>query len=464
VTYTFSVVARTAIGYSPVSTSSNAIIPVAGGIPPVAAASWGLDRTDQRALPLDSLISRGGNGVGVTAYVIDTGVYTSHTQFTGRMGAGFSAVSDNNGTNDCNGHGTHVAGTIAGSTYGFATMATVIPVRVLDCSGAGSTSGVVSGINWIINHHVAGVPAVANMSLGGGYDIALNDAVTRAVADGITFVVAAGNSSTDACTTSPASAPAAITVGATGSTDALAYYSNIGACVDILAPGSAIVSAGISSASAAATMSGTSMASPHVAGVAAVILGNNRSFTPAQVAGALGSDATRGAITGVGTATVNALLYEAPATTSSFNFFDDSNVDNGSYDNGSDYSEIDYGNDPGVLPDPSRPRIVTPKDDGSSNGSVSATPISHSPNKKASVAVKSVARVGKNYRVTVAAPTGALITLYRNGKKVAMSKNSRFLIPVGKISGSRFHAVITVSGARVVSNTVSYVVHAASRR
>lgn len=464
VAYTFTVTATNAVGTSPASLPTNEIIPVTGGIAPVTAASWGLDRTDQRALPLDSLIARGGTGAGVTAYVIDTGVYTSHTQFTGRIGAGFSAVADTNGTNDCNGHGSHVAGTIAGSTYGFATMATIIPVRVLDCTGAGTTSGVVSGINWVINHHVAGVPAVANMSLGGGYDVALNDAVARAVADGITFVVAAGNSSTDACTASPASTPAAITVGATTSSDSIASYSNFGACVDILAPGSSIISAGISSSTASATMSGTSMASPHVAGVAAVILGNNRALTPAQVAGVLGADATRGVVTGVGTSTVNALLYETPATTNSFNFFDDANTNNSSYDNGSDYSSIDYGNDPGVLPDPAVSKPATPKTDDSSNsGGKSGAPV-HKPAKKTGVAVKSVARVGKNYRVTVAAPTGALITLYRNGKKVAMSKSTRFLVPVGKISSSSFHAMITVSGARVVSASVSYVVHTASRK
>ncbi|MSZ55329.1 MAG: S8 family serine peptidase, partial [Actinobacteria bacterium] len=466
VAYTFTVTATNAVGTSPASLPTNEIIPVNVGIAPVAAASWGLDRTDQRALPLDNLIARGGTGFGVTAYVIDTGVYTSHSQFTGRIGAGFSAVADTNGTNDCNGHGSHVAGTIAGSSYGFATMATIIPVRVLSCTGSGTTAGVVAGINWVIDHHQAGVPAVANMSLGGGYDVALNDAVARAVADGITFVVAAGNSSTDACTSSPASTPEAITVGATTSSDSIASYSNFGACVDILAPGSAIISAGISSTTASVTMSGTSMASPHVAGVAAVILGNNRSLTPSQVAGVLGGDATRGAIAGVGTSTVNALLYETPATTTSFNFFDDADTDNSSYDNGSDSSVIDYGNDPGVLPDPENSMPTTPKIDNpsKSDGTVSIAPIAHMPVKKAGVTVKSVARVGKNYRVTVAAPTGALITLYRNGKKVAMSKNTRFLVPVGKISGSRFHAMITVSGARVMSASVSYAVHSASRK
>ena len=208
------------------------------------------------------------------------------------------------------------------------------------------------------------------------------------------------------------------------------------------------------------------MASPHVAGVAAVILGNNRSLTPSQVAGVLGGDATRGAIAGVGTSTVNALLYETPATTTSFNFFDDADTDNSSYDNGSDSSVIDYGNDPGVLPDPENSMPTTPKIDNpsKSDGTVSIAPIAHKPVQKAGVTVKSVARVGKNYRVTVAAPTGALITLYRNGKKVAMSKNTRFLVPVGKISGSRFHAMITVSGARVMSASVSYAVHSASRK
>ena len=189
-----------------------------------------------------------------------------------------------------------MAGTVAGSTFGFANEATIVPVRVLNCSGGGSTAGVISGINWMITHHVAGQPAVANLSLGGVYDYATNDAIERAVADGITVVVAAGNESTDSCTKSPASAPSAITVGATTSTDSRAYYSNFGACIDIFAPGSAIISAGISSATATTQMSGTSMASPHVAGVAAIILGNARSLTPAQVDDRLTANASVGIV------------------------------------------------------------------------------------------------------------------------------------------------------------------------
>jgi len=213
--------------------------------------------------------------------------------------AGYDAVSGTDGTSDCNGHGTHVAGTVAGTTFGVAPAAAIVPVRVLDCSGSGSTSGVIAGINWATAHHQAGVPAVANMSLGGGYSPALNAAVRSAVADGITFAVAAGNSNADACDASPASEPLAVTVGATTSSDARASYSNFGSCVDIFAPGSGILSASNASTSGSRLLSGTSMASPHVAGAAALLLSGSPGATPQAVATALTQGATANVVSDV---------------------------------------------------------------------------------------------------------------------------------------------------------------------
>ena len=279
------------------------------------ASSWGLDRIDQRTLPLNSQISTSQNGFGVTAYIIDTGILATHTQFGGRVAVGYDAIGDGQNTNDCNGHGTHVAGTIGGSTYGVAPEVSLVAVRVLSCSGSGSTSGVIAGINWATANHDAGVPAVANMSLGGSYSSALNTATQNAIADGITFAVAAGNENANACNSSPASTPNALTVGSTTSSDARSSFSNWGSCVDIFAPGSAITSSWSSSPTATNTISGTSMASPHVAGSAALLLSTNPSSTPAQVATAIDSAATTGVVTDAGVGSVHRLLYTGDAAT-----------------------------------------------------------------------------------------------------------------------------------------------------
>ena len=294
--YTVTVVATNEVGNSPASSESAPVAPALPTTEPVAAASWGLDRIDQRALPLNNTIVRSKTGAGVTAYIIDTGVLPTHNEFIGRVSSGFSSINDGYGSNDCHGHGTHVAGTVAGSTYGVSPEATIVPIRVLSCVGSGSDAGVIAGIDWMVAHHVAGTPAVANMSLGGGYSAALNSAVARAVADGIVMVVAAGNENSDACATSPASESSALTVGATGSTDARAYYSNVGTCLDLFAPGSSIKSAGISSSTASATMSGTSMAAPHVAGAAALVLEASPSMSPASVASSVLGNATAGVV------------------------------------------------------------------------------------------------------------------------------------------------------------------------
>jgi subtilisin family serine protease len=272
-----------------------------------ANATWGLDRVDQRALPLNKTYQYNQTGAGVNAYVIDTGIRTTHAEFKGRIGNGFTAVSDGLGTSDCNGHGTHVAGTIGGSTYGIAKSVTLHSVRVLACNGTGTSSAVIAGIEWVTANRVR--PAVANMSLGGGISSALDLAVVNSIAAGVTYAIAAGNSNADACQSSPARVAAALTVGATTSADARASFSNFGSCLDVFAPGSGIGSAWYTSDTATSSLSGTSMAAPHVAGAAALYLQTNRGAAPAQVAQALLALSTTGRIVGPGTGSANRLLY-----------------------------------------------------------------------------------------------------------------------------------------------------------
>jgi len=272
------------------------------------AGLWGLDRIDQRDLPLSGTYTYNFTGSGVKAYIVDTGINTAHNEFGGRAIDGYDAVDGSLPAADCHGHGTHVSGTVGGATYGVAKGVTLVAVRVLDCNGSGSNSGVIAGVNWVTSNHAAGAPAVANMSLGGGISQALDDAVNAAIADGVTFGVAAGNDNVDACGGSPSRVAAAITVGSTTNTDARSSFSNWGTCLDIFAPGSSILSAWYTSNTATNTISGTSMATPHVVGVAALYLAQNGFQSPSTVRDALVNNASLNKLTGVA-GSPNRLLY-----------------------------------------------------------------------------------------------------------------------------------------------------------
>ena len=266
---------------------------------------WGLDRIDQRNLPLNATYNYNWTGSGVRVYVIDTGIRTSHTQFGGRASNVFDAFGGNG--QDCHGHGTHVSGTVGGSTYGVAKSALLRGVRVLDCSGSGPNSGVIAGVDWVRQNRIN--PAVANMSLGGGISSALDTAVNNLSNSGVAIAVAAGNSNANACNSSPARAANAITVGSTTTTDARSSFSNFGTCLDLFAPGSGILSAWFTSNTATATLSGTSMASPHVAGVAALYKQANPSASATTIRNAIVNNATTNVVTNAGTGSPNRLLY-----------------------------------------------------------------------------------------------------------------------------------------------------------
>jgi subtilisin family serine protease len=261
------------------------------------AAPWGLDRIDQRALPLSGTYTPlGGGGKGVTAYVLDSGVFAGHADFGGRVRSGFSAIDDGRGTEDCAGHGTHVAGTIGGAAHGVADAVGLVAVRVLDCEGSGETSAVIAGIDWVARDHRAGQPAVANLSLEGPGNESVDAAIRALVDDGVTVAVAAGNEDEDACRSSPGREPAVLTVAATERDDARASFSNHGACIDLFAPGVDIVSDWNTGAAATHVLSGTSMAAPHVTGAAALLLGAAPASTAEQVRGRLLAAATPGVV------------------------------------------------------------------------------------------------------------------------------------------------------------------------
>jgi subtilisin family serine protease len=258
-------------------------------------ATWGLDRIDQPNLPLTGAFTAPNTASNVTAYIVDTGVRLTHSEFAGRATSGYDFIDRDNDATDCQGHGTHVAGTVAGTTYGVAKAAKIVAVRVLDCNGSGSYSAIIAGVDWVTKN--AHKPAVVNMSLGGTASAALDAAVKKSIAAGITYAVAAGNENKNACTVSPARAADAITVGATDSNDRRASFSNYGSCVDLFAPGVGILSSTKNSNTSSGKMSGTSMATPHVAGAIAVYLSSHPTATPAQVRDALVNSATANKVT-----------------------------------------------------------------------------------------------------------------------------------------------------------------------
>ncbi|MFF3338139.1 S8 family peptidase [Streptomyces flavidovirens] len=275
-------------------------------------ATWGIDRVDQRNLPLSTTYTYNTTASNVSAYIIDTGIRTSHSEFGGRATVGTDTVGGGQNGQDCQGHGTHVAGTVGGRTYGVAKAVKLVAVRVLDCAGSGTTAGVIAGVDWVTAN--AKKPAVANMSLGGGANTSLDDAVKKSIASGVSYAVAAGNGNilgwpANACNYSPARVPEAITVGATDSSDRRASFSNYGTCLDLFAPGVNVTSAWKDNDTATSTISGTSMAAPHTAGVAALYVSANPTATPAQVRDALVNNATPDKVQDPRTGSPNRLLY-----------------------------------------------------------------------------------------------------------------------------------------------------------
>ena len=317
--YTFTVVAENSSGNSPPSAPSNSVTPRTITRITTSTFSWGIDRIDQASAVLDGLLSTTNRGDNAIVFIVDTGIASS-SEFTGRLKSGFTSINDGQGTNDCQGHGTHVASTAAGTSYGVATSADVVPVRVLDCFGSGYTSSIIAGLNYVASYPLNGKRAVVNLSLGGSPSASLDSSIDSLISQGIVVVVAAGNDGDDidetqhdACQYSPARVPAAITVAATDIDDSRSFFSNYGRCVDIFAPGSDIKGASIDPTDDYTTKSGTSMAAPHVTGAAAIALTAFPSFSPANIATVLTSDATAGIVTDARTNTPNRLLMVAGA-------------------------------------------------------------------------------------------------------------------------------------------------------
>lgn len=440
-------------------------------------ATWGIDRIDQRNLPLSTSYTYDATGSGVNAYIIDTGIRSSHTEFGGRASSGFTSISDGRGTDDCNGHGTHVAGTVGGTTYGVAKGVSLIAVRVLSCQGSGTTSGVIAGVDWVTGKHVK--PAVANMSLGGGASSTLDDAVNNSIAAGVIYAVAAGNSNANACNYSPARAANAITVGATTSTDARASYSNYGSCLDIFAPGSSITSAWYSSTTATNTISGTSMASPHVAGVAALYLQGSPGANPAAVTSAITSNATLGKVGNAGTGSPNALLYmgffggsgnQAPAASFTYSCTGLTCSFNGSGSNDPDGSITTFAwtfgdgtSGSGVTPNKTyssagtRTVILTVTDNGGLTGTQSQTVTTTAPSTGINLTVSMSKTRGINSANLSWTGAGTSVDVYRNNAKIATQSGTTYSDDLGRGGGTATYHVCN-NGTSTCSNsvTVSY--------